>query len=92
MRIVTLSLIALIALVHAELWIGRGSVPHVMELSTKLADQQEKNATARMRNEQIAAEVNDLREGLEMVEERARYELGMVRADEILVQVSTPKR
>ena len=44
------------------------------------------------RNAQLVAEVSDLKEGLEMVEEKARFELGMVRPDEILVQVSTPKR
>ena len=92
MRLVTLILVALIALVHAELWFGKSGVPHVMELQSKLDKQKAGNDAARLRNEQLTAEVRDLKEGLEMVEEKARYELGMVKPDEILVQVSTPRK
>jgi cell division protein FtsB len=91
-RLVTLALLALIALVHAELWFGKGSVPRVMELQSKLREQKASNDAARTRNEQLAAEVRDLKEGLEMVEEKARFELGMVKPDEILIQISTPKK
>jgi cell division protein FtsB len=89
LRLVTLLLVALLALVHLELWFGKGGLPRVVALSAQVADQQQKNEAARKRNEQLTAEVNDLREGLEMVEERARSELGMIKPDEILVQVST---
>ena len=92
MRLVTLALLALLALVHVELWLGRGGVPRVIELSGRLAAQQANNDTARLRNEQLAAEVSDLKSGLEMVEEKARFELGMVKPDEILVQVAPVKR
>ena len=92
MRLVTLALLALLALVHAELWFGKGGVPRVMELSGKLRDQQEVNAAAKQRNAQLLAEVSDLKEGLEMVEEKARFDLGMVKPDEIFVQISSPKR
>ena len=91
MRLVTLGLIALLALVHAELWFGKGGVPRVMELQSRLDRQQATNALARARNAQLDAEVRDLKEGLEMVEEKARYELGMVKPDEILVQITTPR-
>ncbi len=91
MRAVTLALIALIGLVHAELWFGKGGVPRVVELKTKLAEQKATNEVARARNEQLVAEVRDLKEGLEMVEEKARHELGMVRPDEIFVQLSSHK-
>jgi cell division protein FtsB len=91
-RLVTLALLALLALVHVELWLGRGGVPRVIELSGKLQAQQERNEAARTRNEQLAAEVSDLKQGLEMVEEKARFELGMVKPDEILVQVAPAKR
>ncbi|HJV64088.1 MAG TPA: cell division protein FtsB [Albitalea sp.] len=91
MRFITAALLVLIALVHAELWFGKGGVPRVMELQAKLAEQQAGNEAARSRNEQLVAEVSDLKEGLEMVEEKARYELGMVKPDEILIQISTPR-
>ena len=92
MRFVTIALLVLIALVHAELWLGKGGVPRVIELENKLAEQKAANEAARERNTQLDAEVRDLKEGLEMVEEKARFELGMVKPDEILVQVSTPKQ
>ena len=92
MRFVTAALVLLIALVHAELWFGKGGVPRVMELQARLDVQNSSNEAARVRNAQLLAEVSDLKEGLEMVEEKARRELGMVKPDEILVQISTPKR
>jgi cell division protein FtsB len=85
-RLLTLALLALLVLVQAELWFGRGGLPRVMELSGKLSAQQAANEAARARNERLTAEVRDLREGLEMVEEKARFELGMVKPDEIFVQ------
>ena len=92
MRYVSLALIALIALVQVELWFGKGGVPRMMDLQRKLVAQQATNAADKSRNVQLAAEVSDLKEGLEMVEEKARFELGMVKPDEILVQVSAPGR
>ena len=87
-RIVPIALLALLAVLHAQLWIGRGSVRHVAELSVQLETQKQKNEAARLTNERMAAEVRDLKEGMEMVEEMARAELGMVRPNEILVQWS----
>ena len=87
MRFVTLGLVALLVLVQGELWFGKNGVHRVMELQGRLQDQQDKNTAAHLRNEQLAAEVRDLKEGLEMVEERARAELGMVKPDEIYVNV-----
>jgi len=92
MRTLTLVLLGLLGLVHAELWFGKSGVPRVMELTARLQEQTASNDAARLRNEQIAAEVRDLKEGLEMVEEKARFELGMVKPDEILVQIATVKR
>jgi cell division protein FtsB len=92
MRYLTLGLLLLLGLVHAELWFGKAGVPRVMELNSRLSEQLASNAAGRLRNEQLLAEVRDLKEGLEMVEEKARFELGMVKPDEILVQITTPKR
>ena len=91
MRYITVAILVLLALVHAELWFGRGGVPRMMELQAKLAEQKATNDAARARNVQMDAEVRDLKEGLEMVEEKARYELGMIKPNEIYVQVSTPR-
>ena len=91
-RYISLALITLLALVHAELWFGKGGMPRMMELQSKLAEQRATNQADRARNAQLVAEVSDLKEGLEMVEEKARFELGMLKPDEILVQLSTAKR
>ncbi len=87
-RLVPIVLFALLAIVQAQLWFGPGSLPHVSELRQELAQQKQANEDARRRMEQLRAEVNDLKEGLNMVEERARHELGMVKANEIFVQIA----
>lgn len=86
-RFVPLLLLFLLAAVHAQIWGGRGSIPDVAELRLNLAEQLAANEQAQLRNTQLASEVRDLQDGLEMVEELARYELGMVRPNEIFVQV-----
>ena len=92
MRWITLGLVALIALVQAELWFGKGGVTRMVGLQRKLDAQKSTNEQAKRRNEQLAAEVSDLKEGLEMVEEKARFELGMIKPDEIYVQLSPARR
>ncbi len=87
-RFVPAILIALLVLFHAQLWMGRGSIPTVRNMQQRLDEQNVKNAKAQAGNEQLAAEVRDLKEGLEMVEEKARSELGMVKPNEIFVQVN----
>jgi cell division protein FtsB len=91
MRWATVVIAALLLLVQADLWFGKGNLPYVMTLRKQLAAQRSANETARERNARVAAEVVDLREGLEMIEEKARAELGMIKPNEILVQVSTRK-
>jgi len=86
-RLIPLLLLALLVVVWAQLWVGRGSLRDVRQMQIKLADQEAQNAQARRDNERLAAEVRDLQEGLEMVEEKARMELGMVKPNEILVQI-----
>ena len=85
-RVITVLLLALLGLVHAELWFGNSGTPRVRELSAQVADQQARNAAARVHNDQLQAELKDLKEGMEIIEESARFELGMVKPDEILVQ------
>lgn len=88
MRVAFFLLVALLAAIHAELWFGKGGVPRVMVMRGEVESQQKANVQAEARNEQLAAEVRDLQEGLEMVEEKARTELGMVKPDEIYVQLT----
>jgi cell division protein FtsB len=87
----TLALLALLLFVQAQLWLGSSGKPYTMKLQLELDKQTALNDQSRVRNDQLVAEVRDLREGLEMVEERARWELGMVKPDEILVQVARPR-
>ena len=87
-RIVPAILIGLLVLFQVQLWRGRGSVPNVQEMQRRLDEQLTKNTNAKAANDQLAAEVGDLKEGLGMVEEKARSELGMVKPNEIFVQIT----
>jgi cell division protein FtsB len=87
-RLVPAVLIGLLVVLHAQLWFGRGSLPDVSRLQAKLATQKAANGQAQIANDRLAAEVRDLQEGMEMVEEKARLELGMVKPNEVLVQVA----
>ena len=80
-------LIALLLILQGQIWLGKGGVPTVLELESKIKEQNELNAKAKRVNAQLNSEVNDLKEGLNTVEERARHELGMVKANEIFVQI-----
>jgi cell division protein FtsB len=86
-RFVPAALIALLVILHAQLWFGRGSVPSVSHMIEQLNAQNQQNQQALIANNRLAAEVRDLKEGLEMVEEKARLELGMVKPNEIYVQI-----
>lgn len=86
LRPLTLALLVLLALVQGALWLGDGGLPQVMKLNNQLRSLQQRNTQARQTNARLQAEVQDLRQGLEMVEERARSELGMVKPDELFVQ------
>ena len=92
MRWATIALAALLVVVQGDLWFGKGNLPYVVSLHKQLDAQRAANGVARERNARVAAEVSDLTEGLEMVEEKARTELGMLRPDEILVQIRTGPR
>ena len=87
-RLIPLILIALLLIVQGQLWFGRGSVRSVSAMRQKLDAQKAANAQAQQANEQLASEVRDLKEGLEMIEEKARMELGMVKPNEVFVNVA----
>jgi cell division protein FtsB len=77
----------LVAALQYPLWMGKGSWTRVWELERNLAQQHEGNAKLKARNDALEAEVRDLKEGNEAIEERARLELGMIKRDEIFYQV-----
>ena len=86
MKLLSVVLVTLLGLIQYPLWLGQGSWLRVWELDRQLGLQQEVNAGKRMHNEGLEAEVADLKEGTAAIEERARYELGMIKRDEIFVQ------
>jgi len=79
-------LVMLLGLFQAQLWMGRGSIPNVREMQQRLEEQLANNKLYQAENDQLATEIKDLQEGLEMVEEKARSELGMVKPNEMFVQ------
>ncbi len=89
---VSAALIALLAILQAQLWFGRGSMPSVARLTGQLTTQNQQNQQAQLANDRLAAEVRDLKEGLDMIEEKARRELGMVKPNEIYVNVTPNKK
>ena len=91
MRILGFVLAALIVLIQYPLWVGKGGWLRVWELDRHVSGQKAKNAALEARNATLAAEVIDLKQGSDAIEERARYELGMIRKDEVFFQVVEPQ-
>ena len=87
MKLLTLLFIALIALLQYPLWLGKGSWLKVWEINQQVITQQETNQQLKIRNAALDAEVRDLKQGYDAIEERARNELGMIKQDEIFFQV-----
>jgi len=87
MRVLASALAVLIVLLQYPLWLGKGSWLRVWELDRRLQSQKEENAKLAERNSALEAEVRDLKQGFDAIEERARYELGMIKQDEVFFQV-----
>jgi len=81
-------LILLLGGLQYRLWVGEGSLAQVSGLSKQIAEQQGENQRLLERNRILEAEVNELKQGMETVEERARHELGMVKEGETLFQLT----
>jgi cell division protein FtsB len=82
---------ALILLIQYPLWLGKGGWARAWQLEQDLDNQKNINSKLEMRNTGLTAEVLDLKQGTEAIEERARYELGMVRQDEVFFQIVEEK-
>jgi cell division protein FtsB len=78
---------ALILLIQYPLWLGKGGWLRVAEVDRQVSAQRDKNGQLEARNTALEAEVRDLKQGLEAIEERARYELGMIKPGEVFFQV-----
>jgi len=90
MRALALALGSLIILIQYPLWLGKGGWMRAWEIDRQVNAQKQNNAKLGVRNRALDAEVRDLKQGTEAAEERARYELGMVKQDEIYFQVLQP--
>jgi cell division protein FtsB len=90
MRTVTLILFVALILLQFKLWLGEGGFTEVARLETRVEDQRRQNDDLLQRNAELQAEVEDLRERLDAVEERARSELGLIKSDEKFYQVVPP--
>ena len=90
MRPSTAILLGLAVVIQYPLWLGKGGWLKVWESDRQLSQQRETNRQLELRNAGLEAETRNLKSGLEAVEERARYELGMIKADEVFYQL--PKR
>jgi len=87
-RPVPLILLGLLVVLQLQLWFGRGSIPDVWRLRQQYQPQLDANMRSEQDISRLRAELRDLRDGLEMVEERARSEIGMVKPNEIFVQLA----
>jgi len=92
MKLLALLFIALIALLQYPLWYGKGSWLRVWELDKEVNAARQTNHELQNRNTILEAEVNDLKQGLDAIEERARSELGMIKQDEMFFQISKSKQ
>ena len=91
MRLLAGILAGLILAIQVPLWLGKGSWLRVWEVERQVEAARDKNGKLELRNDGLAAEVKDLKTGTDAVEERARYELGLVRKDEVFVQIVDEK-
>lgn len=91
MKAINLILLVLLALLQYRLWLGDGNIPEVRRLKLRRDDMLAESVKLRERNRELEADVVDLKEGLDAVEERARQDLGMIKTDEIFIQVIDAK-
>ena len=92
MRWPVLILVVLLVVLQYPLWLGKGGWLRAWEVGRQLDAQKEENRRLEQRNAGLEAEVRDLKAGYEAIEERARFELGLVRPDEVFVQIPEKRR
>ncbi|MGI4849824.1 MAG: cell division protein FtsB [Janthinobacterium lividum] len=87
MRLILVCLTALLLVIQFPLWLGKGGWLHVWELDQQVGGAHARNDGLKARNDKLASEVRDLKEGTGAIEERARTELGMIKSSEIFIQI-----
>jgi cell division protein FtsB len=87
MKGIIAALVVIVALLQYKLWIGNGSFGEVYRLDRTIVAQEKENAVAKERNLALQAEVDDLKHGMDAIEERARSEMGMIKKDETFFRV-----
>ncbi|MCK5697370.1 MAG: cell division protein FtsB [Gammaproteobacteria bacterium] len=92
MNYIIFLLLFLISVLQYDLWVGKGSIVEVKELETAIALQVAENKTLRERNDALSAEVMDLKNGLDAIEERVRNEMGMIKRDETFFHIIKIKK
>lgn len=90
MKILAIILGVLIVLIQYPLWLGKGGWLKVWDAQQRVAARQQENDRLQARNDALAAEVADLKQGQEAIEERARHDLGFVKPDEIFFHIIEP--
>ncbi|MGV8898194.1 MAG: cell division protein FtsB [Burkholderiaceae bacterium] len=90
MRLITISLVLLLALIQHPLWLGKGGWLRVWDLDQQVNEALDKNIVLKARNDKLQSEVKDLENGTGAIEERARTEMGMIKEGEIFIQLLAP--
>lgn len=90
-RLLLALFVALVLLLQGRLWFSEDGYREVMRLTDRVATQKEGNESLRERNARLEAEVDDLKSGFAALEERARYDLGMIGADESFYLFGAPE-
>lgn len=90
LRYIAIILLVLLIALEVKLWAGEGGMRDVWRLQQRLSEQKAQNLALKQRNDKLAAEVQDLKNGTGAIEERARSELGLIKPGEKFYQVVPP--
>lgn len=91
-KIIPMVLISLLAMLQYRLWFGKHSIPDLSAMQSQVDQQAQQNANLRQRNDLLKADINDLKIGLEAIEERARNELGLIKQGETFYRILPAER
>ncbi len=90
MKVVIAILLIFLSALQVKLWVGEDGIQELRRLERAIMEQEQENERLKERNQALDAEVKDLKEGLEAIEERARNELGMIKKGEVFYQIVEP--